>query len=561
VSHAALPPDPASPLFLAGTGYALVQGALALYGLHRWFLLAQFLRLPRPARTPAAPAPVPAATREGEALLPRVTVQLPVHDERWVIERLVDAACALDYPRDRLEVQVLDDSTDETTALARACVARARARGIDATVLHRESRQGFKAGALAAGLARARGELIAVFDADFVPPPDFLRRLVGEFADPRVGLVQARWGHLNRDWSALTEAQALFLDGHFTVEHAARAGHGRFFNFNGTAGVWRRACIEEAGGWTHDTLTEDLDLSYRAQMAGWRFVYRPDVVAPAELPVDLRAFKGQQRRWAKGSLQTARKILPALWASRRPLAIKLEALAHLTSNLTYLLLLASIVLLGPVLLIPDTMPRWLSLGVLSLLFLTGMGAVSAFFLLARRAMGESLGAALARLPGGLLVGVGMSWTVSCAVVEGLLPRLGTWERTPKDGVRGRGDRRPRRGYRSGPGDRGTAEALLAGYAVGLVALALERGRWGALPFLAFVVGGFALVAWWSWSGGRREREAPGPSSGHEWRREGIRLVRFAPGEALTKSGQRPGRRRASEGLTTPGGRNRKRPAV
>jgi hypothetical protein len=267
-------------------------------------------------------------------------------------------------------------------------------------------------------------------------------------------------------------------------------------------------------------------------MAGWRFVYRPDVVAPAELPVDIRAFKGQQRRWAKGSLQTARKILPALWASKRPLAVKVEAVAHLTSNVTYLLLLASIVLLGPALVLPDTMPRWLSLGVLSLLFLTGMGAVTAFFLVARRSLGEPLGASLVRVPGGLLVGVGMSWTVGRAVIEGLLPKIGTWERTPKDGIRRRDDARPCRGYRPGGADRGAAEAVLAVYALFLIGLAVERGRWGAVPFLAFIVGGFALVAWWSWSAGREGNQparAGAPASPEP---------RFVPQlQTLTKSGQ------------------------
>ncbi len=229
---------------------------------------------------------------------PFVTIQLPVFNERHVIERLIDAACALDYPRDRLEVQVLDDSTDDTTRRARGRVAFHRARGSVVALLHRRRRTGFKAGALAAGLMRARGELVCVFDADFLPPRDFLRRTVALFDDPGVGVVQARWGHLNRDYSFLTEAQALFLDGHFAIEHVARAGSGRFFNFNGTAGLWRRRAIEDAGGWTHDTLTEDLDLSYRAQIRGWKFIYRGDVVAPAELPVDMEAFKAQQRRWA-----------------------------------------------------------------------------------------------------------------------------------------------------------------------------------------------------------------------------------------------------------------------
>ncbi|MEO6462512.1 MAG: glycosyltransferase family 2 protein, partial [Candidatus Eisenbacteria bacterium] len=413
---------------------------------------------------------------------------------------------------------VLDDSTDDTTERARRRVARARERGVNAIVLHRARRAGFKAGALAAGLAQARGTLICVFDADFVPPPDFLRRVVGEFADPGVGMVQARWGHLNRDWSALTQAQAIFLDGHFSIEQAARAGHGRFFNFNGTAGVWRRAAIEDAGGWTHDTLTEDLDLSYRAQMKGWRFVYRDDVEAPAELPVDIRAFKGQQRRWAKGSLQTARKILPALWASPAPLAIKLEATGHLTCNLSYLLLILSILLLGPALVLPDTMPRWLSLGALSLLFATGMGAVAVFFYVAQRARGTAARVALRRLPAALLLGVGMAWTNGRAVAEAFLPGVGGWERTPKEGVIARGVRRPGARYRPTHADRGFGEALMAALALALVGLAVAHGRWGAIPFLVFLASGFAWVGWLTFRAGRgdpawRRRRAPATAGG------------------------------------------------
>ena len=530
MANPAVPLDASSPLYLAGAGYALAQAALGLYGVHRWTLLVHFARLR--GREGGAPAGVSVVPGAGSRDLPRVTVQLPVHDERCVIERLVDAACALDYPLDRLEIQVLDDSTDETTGLARLCVARARRRGVDAVVLHRANREGYKAGALAAGLLRARGELIAVFDADFVPPPDFLRRMVGEFDDPGVGMVQARWGHLNRDWSVLTEAQAIFLDGHFTIEQAARAGQGRFFNFNGTAGVWRRACIEDAGGWMHDTLTEDLDLSYRAQMKGWRFVYRDDVVAPAELPVDIRAFKGQQRRWAKGSLQTARKILPALWRSPAPLSTKLEAVGHLTSNVSYLLLVASILLLGPALVLPETMPRWISLGTLSLLFATGMGAVATFFFVAQRTRGATARTALGRLPAALLLGVGMSWANGRAVFEAFLPGIGGWERTPKDGVTARGDARPRRGYRPERADRGAGEGALALYALGLAALALSRARWGAVPFLVFIAIGFGWVGWLTFTAGRDPAAA--------LRRRAIRRRAARPRQArpyLTTSGQ------------------------
>ena len=279
--------------------YYLVLSVLALYGMHRLVLLAIFFWTRR--RNPERP-PDP-------DLWPRVTVQLPIFNERYVATRLIDAVCALDYPRDRLEIQVLDDSTDDTRERVAACVERQRRLGFDIRHLHRTDRTGYKAGALAAGCAEARGDLLAIFDADFVPPTDFLLRTVPYFADQEIGVVQARWEHVNRDYSLLTQAQAIFLDAHFRIEHQARNRGGNFFNFNGTAGLWRRQAIDDAGGWQHDTLTEDLDLSYRAQLAGWRFLFLPDVVAPAELPVDANAFKRQQFRWAKGSVQTARKLL------------------------------------------------------------------------------------------------------------------------------------------------------------------------------------------------------------------------------------------------------------
>ena len=331
---------------LATFAYVACQGALLVYASHRWTMVLGPRRWPPVA--PAADAP--------EVALPHVTVQLPVYNERRVVERLIDAAAALDWPRERLEVQVLDDSSDETSALAAAAVARACAAGVDAVHLRRGSREGYKAGALAAGLAVARGEFIAIFDADFVPPPCTLRRLMPRFADAGVGMVQARWGHLNRGRSLLTAAQATLLDAHFLLEHAVRAGRGLFFNFNGTAGIWRRTCIEDAGGWSHATLTEDLDLSYRAQLAGWRFAYAPDVVVPAELPSDMAAFKSQQRRWARGSIQTARRVLPGLWRRDLPLAVKLEAFFHLTANAAYPLLLALGLLLLPVLLARPLLP-------------------------------------------------------------------------------------------------------------------------------------------------------------------------------------------------------------
>src|SRR5574341_398096 len=242
---------------------------------------------------------------------PRVTVQLPIYNELYVVERVIDSAVALDWPRDRLQVQVLDDSDDETTQIAQARVDYFRRRGMDITLIRRTNREGFKAGALAAGLEGANGEFIAIFDADFVSPPDFLKQIIPHFAGRHdLGLVQTRWGHLNANYSTLTRVQALALDGHFVVEQSARQRNSLFMNFNGSAGVWRRACIEDAGGWQADTLSEDLDLSYRAQMRGWRIGYAPDVVVPGELPSQVEAFKKQQFRWAKGSFQVVRKMLP-----------------------------------------------------------------------------------------------------------------------------------------------------------------------------------------------------------------------------------------------------------
>src|SRR5665213_2196500 len=282
---------------------------LAFYGFQRSSLVWQYYRnryrRPRPLG------------RFSE--LPAVTVQLPLFNEMYVVERLLDSVATIRYPRDRFQIQVLDDRTD---------------------------RSGFKAGALQNGLHTAKGEFILIFDADFLPLPDILERAIDHFSDPKVAVVQCRWEHVNRDFSALTEVQALMLDGHFIMEHAGRNWSGRFFNFNGTAGLWRRAAIADAGDWQHDTLTEDMDLSYRAQLRGWKFVYLPEIAAPAELPVEMSAFKSQQFRWAKGSVQVAIKLLSTILRSNATFAQKSEAFFHLTNNLAYpLLWLLSILLL------------------------------------------------------------------------------------------------------------------------------------------------------------------------------------------------------------------------
>src|SRR5215216_3124277 len=295
--------------------YFFVLVILAVYGWHRYYLV--YLYMKHKGRQP-----VPAGTLDS---LPAVTIQLPIYNEMYVADRLIDAVCKIDYPRELLEIQVLDDSTDETRSVAEQAVRRNAAAGVDITYLHRTDRTGYKAGALEAGMKVAKGEFIAIFDADFIPTTDFLERTVPFFADPKIAMVQARWGHINQDYSLLTKVQSILLDAHFVLEHGARNRAGCFFNFNGTAGVWRRAAIEDAGGWQHDTLTEDLDLSYRAQLRGWQFVFLPNLIAPAELPVEMNSFKSQQHRWAKGSIQTCRKLLPQILRSNISFGEKAEA--------------------------------------------------------------------------------------------------------------------------------------------------------------------------------------------------------------------------------------------
>ena len=517
--------------------YFLALGTLAGLGFHRIHLLRllhKYGRRERPANEQGLPwlLPGPAASKAvdhaesavragspsfatalaaAQGPLPRVTVQLPLFNEASVAARLLEAVCRFDWPKDRLEIQVLDDSTDETHALVLAHVERLRAEGNDIRVLHRERRDGYKAGALAAGLASARGDFIAVFDADFVPGPEFLRETVPAFADPSLGMVQARWGHLNREHSWLTRVQALFLDGHFLVEHAARHASGRFFNFNGTAGVWRRGCIEDAGGWQQDTLTEDLDLSYRAQLAGWRFAFRPGTVAPAELPIEIAAFKGQQYRWAKGSIQTARKLLPRILAAPLPIGVRLEALLHLTANAGYLVLLAFSLLLVPAMLVRPATP-WPLAALLDLtLYTLSTLAFWAFYVAADRQSGGDGCRALATMPTLMLVGVGLSLNNARAVLEGLFSAGGAFERTPKHGVEdGRPASAPRR---YGPGRTGwpwVPVLLVAYFSIG-IGLALREGRWPFLPILGLFWAGHATMAaceWLETRAARAERRVP-----------------------------------------------------
>ena len=411
--------------------YFAVLLLLASYGLHRSHLVWQCWRHRRRIQAASEVAREPLSDHEQ----PIVTIQLPLFNEATVAVRLLEAVARTDYPRDRLEIQVLDDSTDETQALARSTVDRIREAGVDMVYIHRTDRTGYKAGALEAGLKVAKGELIAIFDADFVPPTDFLRNVVGHFREPTVGMVQTRWGHMNRDHSLLTQVQALMLDGHHMVENRARFAAGNLFNFSGTGGMWRKKAISEAGGWQHDTLTEDLDLSYRAQLAGWRFVYRADVVSPAELPEDVSAFRAQQFRWAKGTVQTSRKLLRRVMTAPLTIGQRLEAFFHLTPHFAYpLMIFLSVLLLPALIFMPATDTRTMLLIDLPLVIGT-TGSLATFYAMAEHAQGRSRLGALARLPMLIALGAGLAPHLTKAVIEGLSGMAGEFVRTPKKGLR------------------------------------------------------------------------------------------------------------------------------
>lgn len=455
--------------------YMATLGLLFVYGLHRVWLLWRFRwGSARKVHAPAQPM------RE----LPVVTVQLPVYNERTVAARLVRACGALDWPRDRFEIQVLDDSTDETREIVDEEVRQLVVAGIDAKVVRRADRVGYKAGALAHGQRSARGEFIAIFDADFLPQADFLRQLVPHFADPRIGMVQARWGHDNRDDNLLTRAESALLDGHFVIEHTVRHDTGVFFNFNGTAGIWRRSAIDEAGGWQHDTLTEDLDLSYRAQLAGWRFVYKPMVVAPAEVPPDIAAFKSQQHRWAKGSVQVCKKLGWRILTSREPLKVKLEAMAHLTGNVGYPTVLILALLLPLSTTLRADFAPWLSVA----LFATCSLSVVMFYERSQDAIGRPLGRRLLDSFAAILLGIGMCVSQTRAVLEGVFGETGAFVRTPKKGDAPRA-KRYATALKGMPG----VELLVAAWFGWGIWRAVELELWTSLPFQALFFASFAWV--------------------------------------------------------------------
>jgi cellulose synthase/poly-beta-1,6-N-acetylglucosamine synthase-like glycosyltransferase len=476
--------------------YFVVLIVLAAYGAHRYWLVFLYYKHKRNKTTE------PAAHFNFDDL-PRVTVQLPIFNEQYVVERLLDAVCRLEYPKDKLDIQLLDDSTDETVEVARILVERYAALGHPVAHLHRDNREGFKAGALEAGLKTAKGEFVAIFDADFVPSPDFLMKCIHHFTDPKVGMVQTRWTHINRNYSLLTQVEAILLDGHFVLEHSARSRSGVFFNFNGTAGMWRRCAIDEAGGWEHDTLTEDTDLSYRAQLKGWKFLYLQDVECPAELPVEMTAFKTQQARWAKGLIQVSKKILPKVFASNASRHVKIEAVYHLTANLSYPLMIVLSVLLLPAMII-RFYQGWFQMLYIDLpLFMASTFSISSFYLVSQKELfPKSWLRSLLYLPFLMSLGIGLTITNTRAVLEALVGKQTAFARTPKYRVESKKDRIGAKKYRKRLGWVPWLELLIGTYFALAVFYAIDNENYFTVPFLLLFVIGYWVTGLMSLLQGR-----------------------------------------------------------
>jgi len=468
--------------------YFIVLIILAVYGLHRYWLVYDYYKYRK-----NVPGPPPEVTA-----WPRVTVQLPIFNERYVIERLVEAVSRFDYPPELLDIQVLDDSTDETCEVARACVQRHAAQGIPITYIHRSNREGYKAGALENGLKTARGEFVAIFDADFIPGSDFLRRTIPYFQNPKIGMAQTRWTYLNRDYSLLTQVETILLDGHFVVEHGARSRRGTFFNFNGTAGVWRRAAIDSAGGWEHDTLTEDTDLSYRAQLKGWKFLYLPDIECASELPVDMNGFKAQQARWAKGLMQTAKKILPQVFRSNVPWHVKAEAFFHLTANISYPLMVLFSAMLLPAMIV-RFYQGWFQMLLIDLpLFLASTCSISSFYLVAQKELRpKTWWRTFFYMPFVMATGIGISIRNAKAVLEALFGIKSEFARTPKFKIEGKKDTFVAKKYRNKAGWMPYAEILLGIYFACTVVYAITNQNFATIPFLLLFVWGYLYTGFMS----------------------------------------------------------------
>jgi cellulose synthase/poly-beta-1,6-N-acetylglucosamine synthase-like glycosyltransferase len=479
--------------------YFVVLVLLAAYGAHRYLLVYLYYR----HRNNEAHADQPPAKWEE---LPQVTVQLPIFNEQYVVDRLVDAVCRMEYPREKLEIQVLDDSTDETVEVARSVVERYAALGHDISYHHRSNRHGFKAGALDEGLKISKGEFVAIFDADFVPPEDWLMKVIHHFTDPQIGMVQTRWTHLNRDYSFLTEVEAILLDGHFVLEHGGRSRSNVFFNFNGTAGMWRRKAIDDAGGWEHDTLTEDTDLSYRSQLQGWKFKYLQDVECPAELPIEMTAFKVQQARWAKGLIQVSKKILPRVMRSNVPLHTKFEAWFHLTANISYPLMIVLSTLLLPAMII-RFYQGWFQMLFIDLpLFLASTFSISSFYLVSQKELYPRRWLkTFLYLPWLMALGIGLTVTNSRAVMEALFGVQSSFKRTPKYRVQTKKDRALAQKYRRRLGLVPWIELAIGTYFFFTVWYAMVNQNYITIPFLVLFVLGYWTTGLMSLLQGRFER--------------------------------------------------------
>jgi cellulose synthase/poly-beta-1,6-N-acetylglucosamine synthase-like glycosyltransferase len=477
--------------------YFAVMIVLAIYGVHRYTMCWLYFKY----RKNANPNPTSHFDE-----LPRVTVQLPIFNEQFVIDRLIEAICAMDYPRDRLEIQVLDDSTDETQQVAADIVARYAALGHPIEYIHRTNRYGFKAGALDAGLKVAKGEFVAIFDADFVPPTDWLMNVVHHFAEPGIGMVQTRWTHLNRDYSMLTQIEAILLDGHFVLEHGARYRSGDFFNFNGTAGMWRIQAITDGGGWQHDTLTEDTDLSYRSQMAGWKFKYLPHIECPAELPIEMTAFKTQQARWAKGLIQTSIKVLPKIFRSNVPRRIKVEAVYHLTANLSYPLMIVMSALLIPAM-ICRFYQGWFQMLLIDFpLFTASSFSIAVFYVMSERELfPKTWMKTFLYLPFLMALGIGLTVTNTKAVMEALFGIKSAFVRTPKYRVAAKGEKSQAAKYRKRLVLAPWIELFLGFYFFLAILYTFSNHNYFTAPFLILFVIGYWYTGLMSLLQGRFER--------------------------------------------------------
>lgn len=471
------------------SAYFTILTVLSIYGAHRLWMLWLYYK-----HKQDEPKPMGGADYE-----PMVTVQLAIFNEMNVVERLVDSVVRMDWPKDRLEIQVLDDSTDETVHVAKAVCDKYAALGFDISHIHRTDRTGFKAGALEHGLKTAKGEVVAMFDADFIPTEDFLRKAVPHFADPKVAFVQGCWAHLNRDFSLLTQVQAILLDGHFVFEHTARNRSNAFFNFSGTAGMWRVAAIEDAGGWQHDTITEDADLSYRAQLKGWKGVYLKDLVVPAELPVDVNAFKSQQHRWAKGNAQVIRKLMKTIWKSDASLHTKLECWFHLSANCNYLLMVLLAVIMVPCMVIRAGTPWYVLLSTDGPFFLLNAVSVGLYFGLSQRELTDNRGwsSRLKYIPGLMSLGIGLGLNQAKAVLEGFFTNDKEFKRTPKLGVDANGKTLNKRAYKVPKSLITFLELGFAFYYLAAVVISIQMHKWASVPFLVLFFNGFAYMSLFS----------------------------------------------------------------